>query len=101
ENSSALPEPETGDTHLLFASNVPVIFPFKAYRGFFQSFYSLWCQLRDGRRVIRYLLSRTTFSTVRCLIAVNGARSAAAFVEVTKHPLALDGFPVLPGIPAD
>jgi hypothetical protein len=36
ENSSALPEPETGDTHLLITGNVPVSFPFKAYGGFFQ-----------------------------------------------------------------
>jgi hypothetical protein len=37
ENSSALPEPETGDTHLLLiASNVPMSLPFKAYSVFFQ-----------------------------------------------------------------
>jgi hypothetical protein len=38
ENSSALPEPKTGDAHLPIAGNVPVSIPFKAYGSFFQSF---------------------------------------------------------------
>jgi hypothetical protein len=36
KNSSALHEPETGDTHRLIPGTVPVIFPFNAYGIFFQ-----------------------------------------------------------------
>jgi hypothetical protein len=36
EHSSALPEPKTGEIHLLITSNVPVRFPFKAYGSFYQ-----------------------------------------------------------------
>ncbi|SDO93249.1 hypothetical protein SAMN04489798_4236 [Pseudomonas arsenicoxydans] len=36
EHSSALPEPETGEIHLLITSHVPVCFPFKAYGRFYQ-----------------------------------------------------------------
>jgi hypothetical protein len=83
ENSSALPEPKTGDAHLLIAGNVPVSIPFKAYGSFFQSFLFAFVNIGDNSNA-GCLILRGVFAFFASVLVPTGGGVVHRYGNCTK-----------------